>query len=284
LTSSSLPAHAYCADAVRRLDRHRYLTAVLAPPDGRKRLLALYALNLELAKASELTSEPMLAEIRLTWWREAVAELYAGTPRKHMVVEALADAQIGEWLRQEELEALIEIRIEDLEAERFASLDDLVRFAEDSAGALASLAIRCLGEVGDDLAAVARDVGTAWGLTGLMRSLPRTVRARRLYLPKDGLARLALSPAQVYAGAAGEALRPLVGEVLAIAERRIEAARRRCPRPPRWSLPVLLLAQPATIYLDCLRRQDCDAFAAEVNLGPIRTPLALAWHHWRGRL
>lgn len=284
MTALPVSAHAYCAESVRRQDRHRYLTAVLAPPDGRKRLLALYALNLELAKASELTSDPMLAEIRLTWWREAVSELYQKRLRKHMVVEALARSELAEHVPHGDMESLIDIRIEDLESERFASIDDLVRFAEDSAGALARLAIRCLNHGDDDLEAVAGDVGTVWGLVGLMRSLPQCARSRRLYLPTAGLARLGLSPEQFYAGLAGEALGPLVGEILGIAEARLEAARRRCPRPPRWSLPVLLLAEPAGAYLERLKRQGCNVFAAEVRLGRVKAPLALAWRHWLGRL
>lgn len=284
MTSSSLAAHSYCADAVRRQDRYRYLTAALAPPEERKRLLALYALNLELAKAGEVTSEPMLAEIRLSWWREAMDELYRGEPRKHMVVEALADSKLAERVALQDLEALVDVRIEDLEPERFSNLDDLCRFAEDSAGALAAMAIRTLDGGDDEVEAAARDIGTVWGLVGLMRNLPHSTLARRLYLPTEGLARLGVNLDQVYTGRAGEALKPLVADVLQAAETRLEAARRRCPRPPRWSLPVLLLAEPASAYLARLRRQDCDAFAKEVRLGPVEAPLALAWRHWRGRL
>ena len=279
-----LSAQAYCADAVRRQDRHRYLTAVLAPPEARKRLLALYALNLELAKASEVTSEPMLAEIRLSWWREAVSELYDGRPRKHMVTEALSHSHVAHYVRRGDLEALIEVRIEDLEPERFATTGELIRFAEDSAGALAQLAVRCLGDADRDVDVAARDVGTVWGLVGLMRSLPQSARTRRLYVPKDRLQCLGLRPEQFYAGSIGRQLRPVVGEILKIAEARIEEARQRCPRPPRWSLPVLLLAQPAGAYIDALKRQECDAFAGDVRLGPLKAPLVLAWRHWLGRL
>lgn len=276
-------AHAYCAEAVRRQDRQRYLTAALAPPEGRRRLLALYALNLELAKAGEVASEPMLAEIRLTWWREAIAELYRGRPRPHMVAEALAEAGLAERLGEAELEALVAARIEDLEAERFASLAELARFAEESAGLLARLALLCLGAAADPVAAAAVDIGTAWGLVGMVRGLPLAGRQRRLYLPRDGLERLGLDPAEVYAGGAGARLRPLIAEMLDLAERRLQAARRHCPRAPRWSLPVLLLAAPAGIYLARLRRQGCDVFAREVRLGPVEAPLALAWRHWLGK-
>lgn len=279
-----LDAHAYCADQVRDGDRDRYLTALLAPPERRKALLALYAFNLELAKAAEVASEPMLAEIRLTWWMEAVRELYAGAPRRHMVIEALADAGLPARVERSDLETLIEVRMEDLAPERFARLEQLCTFAEDSAGHLSGLALACLREADGDIAAAARDVGSAAALVGLMRTLPHCARARRLYLPTEGLRRCGVTPEQVYAGREREAVRALVAQVLSEAERRLEAVRRRLPRPPRWSLPVLLLAEPARLYLRGLRRQGCDPFVREVCLGRVTAPLALAWRHWCGRL
>ena len=77
-----------CAALVRRVDYDRYLTALFAPPPARERLFALYAFNHEIAKVRETVSEPMIGQIRLQWWREAIGGIHAGTPRKHMVVAA----------------------------------------------------------------------------------------------------------------------------------------------------------------------------------------------------
>ena len=74
---------------VRRGDPERWRTAMAAPPAARPGLMALYAFNLEIARAPWVASEPLLAEIRLAWWREAVAEIYDGKPpRRHEVVAA----------------------------------------------------------------------------------------------------------------------------------------------------------------------------------------------------
>jgi NADH dehydrogenase [ubiquinone] 1 alpha subcomplex assembly factor 6 len=277
------PVFNYCAGELRRGDRDRYLTAVLAPPETRRRLLALYAFNLELAKAAEVTSEPMLAEIRLTWWHEAVSEVYGGKPRQHMVVRALVEAGLPEIIAEAELQHQIDVRLEDLQPERFDDLEQLAAFAADGAGRMVMTALACLGPAEGPLSLAARDIGAAWALVGLMRGLARHASQRRLYLPKEALARAGVTADEVYAGRRAEALAPLVGQVLETAMTHLDAARAICPRPPRWSLPVLLLAPLARAYARRLRHQGSDPFAGSVSLGHLRPPLLLAWHNWRGK-
>ena len=84
-------------ERIRREDEDRWLSSRYASKADRKRLIALYALNLELAKVRTIVSEPGIAAIRFQWWRDAAAEIKAGKlPRKHDVVEAVAEAQILE--------------------------------------------------------------------------------------------------------------------------------------------------------------------------------------------
>jgi phytoene synthase len=65
-TSSSLLEH------VRRADPDRFFCSLFAPAQSREALWLLYAFNHELARAREVASEPVMALIRLTWWREVV--------------------------------------------------------------------------------------------------------------------------------------------------------------------------------------------------------------------
>src|SRR5437764_2248110 len=79
------------AALVQRHDRDRYQTALFAPADRREALFALYAFNYEISRVREAVTQPMLGQIRLQWWREAVAAAYAGArPRRHVVSEPLA--------------------------------------------------------------------------------------------------------------------------------------------------------------------------------------------------
>jgi NADH dehydrogenase [ubiquinone] 1 alpha subcomplex assembly factor 6 len=69
------PELSYCAQQLRRLDPDRYLTALFAPDRRREGLFALYAFNLEVARAREAVREPMMGLIRLQWWRDALEEI-----------------------------------------------------------------------------------------------------------------------------------------------------------------------------------------------------------------
>src|SRR6476661_6084406 len=74
------------AALVRHHDRDRFQTVLFAPAARREALFALYAFNYEIARVRESVTEPMLGQIRLQWWREAVDAGYAGTlPRHHVV-------------------------------------------------------------------------------------------------------------------------------------------------------------------------------------------------------
>ena len=67
-----------CRREVRRHDYDRYLCALLAPAQAREAVLVLTAFNLELARVCEMVSEPLIGEIRLQWWRDALDGIFAG--------------------------------------------------------------------------------------------------------------------------------------------------------------------------------------------------------------
>jgi phytoene synthase len=153
---------------VRRADPDRWLASrFIADPEARADVIALYAFNLELAQVAGSVREPLMGEIRLTWWREAVEELFAGRPpRRQPVVEALALAIRRRGLAQAPLEAMIDARFADLEPGGLADAAAVERYLDGSAGALMALAVAALG--GGEALAV-RPAAQAWGLAGLAR-------------------------------------------------------------------------------------------------------------------
>jgi len=59
--------------AARAFERDRYLAALLAPRAVRDDLIVLAAFAGEVGRIPASVSEPMLGEIRLQWWRDALA-------------------------------------------------------------------------------------------------------------------------------------------------------------------------------------------------------------------
>lgn len=150
-------SHRYVLDGVRASDRDRFLATLFAPEPARRALLALLAFDHELARSSTVTREPMLARIRLQWWRDAVLEAASGaTPRAQPVVEALSEAMRRHDLAPGRLIDLIDAREAALEA----PID-----AARAGGGLADLELDVLGVRDPATRAAARAVAAAW-LTG----------------------------------------------------------------------------------------------------------------------
>jgi len=160
---------AACEESVRRRDPDRYFSALFAPAHKRPFLYALYALNYELARVAETAREPMLAEIRLAWWRETVEGARVGRPRDHNVARALAKTRAANDLPQDLFDEMIAARSFDASPDSFADMAALEDYADATSGNLMRLVARVLGEVLDDLA---REAGIAFALVGLLRSVP----------------------------------------------------------------------------------------------------------------
>ncbi len=79
----------YCADLLRTADRDRWLVTLWCPSAVRPALTALFALDLELARVVETTTEPMIGRIRLAWWRERLDAMGNGAPPAQPVLRAL---------------------------------------------------------------------------------------------------------------------------------------------------------------------------------------------------
>ena len=79
-----------------REDEDRWLSSRYAPREKRAQMIALYGLNLELAKVRVVVKEPGLGAIRFQWWREAITEIAEGkSARKHDVVSAVSEATLN---------------------------------------------------------------------------------------------------------------------------------------------------------------------------------------------
>lgn len=149
-------SHRYVLDTVRSTDRDRFLAALFAPEPARTGLMALLAFDHELGRAHAVTSEPLLAEIRLQWWREAATEAAgSGKPRAQPVVESLSEIARRHDLTPKRMIALIDARAEEIEGPL-----DVVR----TGAAFADLALAVLGV--DD--ATTRRAAHAVAAAGLM--------------------------------------------------------------------------------------------------------------------
>jgi len=152
-------------DLVRRVDPDRWLASrFVADLAARADVIALYAFNYELARVAGGVSNALMGEIRLTWWREAMEEIAAGTPpRRHPTVEAIAASGIDPLA----LAAMAEARFADLDEAPPEDEGRALAYVDATAGALAVLAARRLDPSADPHAV--KGAARAYGLAGLWR-------------------------------------------------------------------------------------------------------------------
>jgi len=257
----------YCAAELRRHDNDRYLTALHAPAAVREALFALYAFNLEVAKTRESVSEPMIGQIRLQWWREAIDEAYAGAVRDHAVLRPLAAAIARHSLTRVHFDTLIDARAVDLDDPPPETLEALIGYAEATSSTLVRLALEILGVRDGPAHEAARGVGVAWGLTGLLRAVAFHARAKRQYLPAALMAEAGADPADLFELRGSPALTRVVQTVADAAREALATGRERRPGVPRAALPALLPGTLAGLFLRRMAQRDHDLFAQPIAIG-----------------
>lgn len=189
---------AACAGLVARGDPERFRAVMAAPVPLRRMLFPLYAFNLEVARAPWMTKEPMIAEMRLQWWRDALAEIASGGPvRRHEVVTPLTG--VLDLQAAQDLDDLIAARRADIEKAPPTSAEDLTRYLDRTTGTLLWTAARLAGAT--DAPAI-RDAGLAQGIAAWLRAVPDLVGKGRHPLPPG-------EPHEVIAGLAQTGLEAL---------------------------------------------------------------------------
>ncbi len=268
---------AACAAIVERDDPHLHATALFAPEPSRSRLKVLYAFDIELSRAAASSTEPLIARMRLQWWRDVVEAAARGAePLAHEVAGPLAHLLRQGALPAEGLEALIAARETELEG----SFDEAVfaQWADDRFGALAALAAHLLTDGHRESVAGARSAGPVLAAAFALRRLAAGRAGDRPFLP-------GLSPQEAASLSEGEATshaREVVRRVALDARKRLSALRRDRGRIDRRAVPALLPLRRAG---DVLAR----AAAPGVPLRDIDPParafegLRLAWSAVTGR-
>ena len=247
------------AEGVRRNDPDRYLCTLFAPSDRRPGLLALLAFNHEVAKIRETVSEPMLGQIRLQWWRESLDGIEAGTPRRHEVVLALAEAMHRHGLPRVLFDRLLDARERDLDDVPFATMSDLEDYVRDTASGLAVLQSAVLG-LGEAAQPVAERVAAGFALAGLIRATAHLARQKRMALPEAVAITHGVRPEELFELRDHAGLRDAVGSMA-------DRARALLADVPvdRAARPLLLPAVLARHDLARLARAGHNVFDPTLN-------------------
>ena len=173
---------AACAELVRAGDPNRFATAMCAKDlVNRGDLMVLYAFNVEVSRAPWVTQEPMIAEMRLQWWKDAIAEIYSDVEtRKHEVVTPLDDLVARHQVSRHLFDDLIEARRFDIYKEPHPDQSAFETYIAHTSGNLVELAGRSLG-ASDPVPF--QKAGLAFGISNLFQASLELYRAGHDPLP-----------------------------------------------------------------------------------------------------
>lgn len=241
-----------CARLVEKGDAARFRTVMAAPVDARRVLFPLYAFNIEVARAPWVTEEPMIAEMRLQWWRDVLGEIAGGGPvRRHEVATPLSRV-IGPGDARR-LDDLVAARRWDAYRDAFEDQAQFDDYIDRTAGGLMWTAARILGAQEEE---TVRDAAWAAGVAAFLQAIPALEAAGRVPLvdgSADGVAALAQRAldrlARARRGSVPRSARPAlwpasgVGTVLKAACRRPGLVKEGAlPQPSRLVLPLRAFA------------------------------------------
>ena len=253
---------AACAALVERGDPDRFAATMAAPPKARESLFPLYAFNLEVARAPWVTAEPLIAEMRLQWWRDVVAAPASGAALAHEVAGPLHHVIHSKNLPIAALDTLIAARRWDIGHQPFNSVADLTDFLEDTGAALMWLAAKSLNAP-DSAEQTARNAGWATALACYFRAIPDLMARGRAPLPDS-------SP---------QAISDLAHTGLA----RLNAAR--CARAsiPRYAAPALYPAWQTRALLTLAAKDPAAVADSRLQQSEFARRGGLAWRSLIGR-
>lgn len=159
-----------CAKIVEKGDPDRFAAVMTLPVEARAKLFPIFAANVEVARAPWVTSEPMIAQMRLQWWADAFAEIKAADMvRRHEVVTPLAVLLSAD--QADAMAAMVEARRWDAESDPFEDTSHFNRYLSETTGNLLWVAAQVLGAPETESARFARAAqGVAIG--NWLRAIP----------------------------------------------------------------------------------------------------------------
>ena len=169
----------FCASLVETSDPHRFRSIMAAPKKLRPYYFVIFAFNIEVSRAPYLTKEPMIAEIRIQWWLDALDEIIERKiVRKHAVATPLAKSI--EKAQAKKLQKVVLARKWDINSDKFESFYDLKNYLYDSTVILLQVAS------GSDFISSNKrfqDAGMAIALANYLVATPELKRLGKVPLP-----------------------------------------------------------------------------------------------------
>jgi len=254
-------AYVHCGQIARENERDLWLATLFAPERLRPHLHALAAFAHETGGVATRIREPLAGEMRLAWWREALAGARPAEAAGAPIAAATIDTMAKFALPASVFEGLLQALTFDVYDDAMESLEALEAYGIATAGALTALRAQVLAEGGETGARAASDAAGA-GLALARAVLDFALGRRRPILaPRALFDRHGVSLAEARAGGGGEGARATLAELADAAEARFDEAEARLAALPEALAPAFAPLAAARLDLRRWRRAGAAPFA-----------------------
>ena len=224
-------------------------------------------------------TDVQLAHTRLAWWRDEVARLFAGQAQ-HPVSRALAPALAPYGITAERLNEIIAGMEMDLSQSRYLDFKALERYCYHVAGVVGLLAAGIFGYRDPRTLEYAKNLGTAFQLTNIIRDVGDDARRNRIYLPMDELRSFGVPASDILQAKHSDAFVRLMEFQYRRAVGYYEAAMGALPEQDRGAQrPGLIMAAIYRALLEEIEQEKFQVLAHRTSLTPLRK-LWIAWKTW----
>ncbi len=264
-----------------------YYAFLFLPPPRRAAITAFYAFCREVDDVVDEALDPSVAAAKLHWWRQEVAQAFAGQPN-HPAMKALLPLAPRFGIEPAHLLAVIEGCQTDLDQTRFLDYAALQRYCHLVAGVVGEVAANIFGRTEAATVQYAHELGLAMQLTNIIRDVGDDARRGRVYLPVSELQRFDVKAHELLKREApwgySERFTALMRFQAERANDKFEAAMQLLPAADRAAQkPGLMMAN---IYRTLLREIEAQGFAVlhqRTSLTPLRKLWIATRTHLRGR-
>jgi phytoene synthase len=269
----------YCQQKAAASGSSFYYSFLFLPPERRRAITALYAFCREVDDVVDECSDDQIARTKLAWWRVEIGKLFQGEPA-HPVTKALQPFIDAFGIKQQQLNEIVDGMEMDLTQTRYLDFAGLERYCYHVAGAVGLLAAGIFGYSNPRTLEYAKNLGTAFQLTNIIRDVGEDARKNRIYLPMDELKHFEVRAADILESRTSENFLRLMKFQSERANSFYAKAMAALPSEDRRAQRAGLIM--AAIYRATLAEIEQEGFKVltqRTSLTPLRK-LWLAWKTW----
>ena len=272
----------YVQDKAAKSGSSFYYAFLFLSPPRRAAITAFYAFCREVDDVVDEVSDPGLAATKLAWWRQEVAQSYAGSP-SHPVMKALMPHAPAYGIAAAHLLAVVDGCQMDIEQSRYLDFAGLKRYCHLVAGVVGEVAANIFGRSESATLQYAHTLGLAMQLTNIIRDVGDDARRGRIYLPVSELKQFDVKAQEGLNRGYSERFVALMKFQAERAHHCYDEAFAALPEPDRAAQkPGVMMAN---IYRTLLREIEADNFQVlhqRTSLTPLRKLWIAMRTNWRG--